>query len=261
MNRNKYNKKELDLFVKQYNIKLNYKYTSVTRDSIIEGHCITDECNNDFSKTFRRLKESQGYCEYCMNEFRRNSIQDTIHHKNYKRLLYACIKYQVKLIKSYKEHNIHATTRIEGKCQNEDCHYMFKKEYRSFIKKGGYCPICTIENTKQLVREHNIEIYGIPCHFQHDSIKQKIKQTCQEKYGVDCVFQLEETKEKSRRTCMKKYGSLHHYHDEDIRKKYQDTIFKRYGVDSILQVESFKEKRKQTILDKRNKHRQKRATI
>ena len=88
MNRNKYNKKELDLFVKQYNIKLNYKYTSVTRDSIIEGQCITDECNNDFSKTFRRLKESQGYCEYCMNEFRRNSIQDTIHHKNYKRLLY-----------------------------------------------------------------------------------------------------------------------------------------------------------------------------
>ena len=36
---------------------------------------------------------------------------------------------------------------------------------------------------------------------------------------------------------------------------------KRYGVDSILQVESFKEKRKQIILDKRNRNRQKRATI
>jgi len=259
--RNIYDRKELLLFCKQYQITLKTKDKKITRDSIIHGNCITPECTNEFSKSFRRLKESNGYCNECTNEFRRTGIQDTIHHKNYKRLLFCVIKYRVKLLESYKDKQIHATSYIQGKCQSEDCRHHFKKEFRSFVRWGGYCSICTIENTKRLVREHNLEMYGTPSHFQHESIKQKIKETCQNKYGVDSVFQLEETKEKSRRTCMKKYGSLHHYHDEDVRKKYYDTLKSRYGVDSILQVHEFKEKRKETFRQKRERQRQKRATI
>ena len=47
-------------YVKDITLTIEYKY-KINRDSIIEGNCKTEGCENTFSKNFRSLVEKGGY--------------------------------------------------------------------------------------------------------------------------------------------------------------------------------------------------------
>jgi len=46
-----------------------YKNDNMNRDTRICGKCITDNCLNEFDKSFRRLYKMNGYCRSCTNKF------------------------------------------------------------------------------------------------------------------------------------------------------------------------------------------------
>jgi len=65
----KFDKSFLDEFCKKNNITFEIKDDKITRKTKIKGKCITDECPNDFEKTFRMMVErSNGYCTKCTIE-------------------------------------------------------------------------------------------------------------------------------------------------------------------------------------------------
>ena len=57
----------LDYFCKNNNISLlkNYLNENITRETRIEGKCLTNNCLNHFNKSFRQLVKVNGYCESC----------------------------------------------------------------------------------------------------------------------------------------------------------------------------------------------------
>jgi hypothetical protein len=52
----------LELFTKEYGIKLIDSYNYVTRDTLVSGICKNNDCNNNFKKNFRTLiKNNSAY--------------------------------------------------------------------------------------------------------------------------------------------------------------------------------------------------------
>jgi hypothetical protein len=66
----KYNLQYLITFCDENNIILNENYTNkiINRDTLITGFCLTENCNNNFNKTFRELVKLNGYCFDCTKE-------------------------------------------------------------------------------------------------------------------------------------------------------------------------------------------------
>ena len=81
-----FNYKYLQKICKENGICLlkDYSQETINRDTEIEGQCKTDKCNETFSKTFRMLDNSNGYCETCTNNNRVKKLKETIqnNHRN-----------------------------------------------------------------------------------------------------------------------------------------------------------------------------------
>lgn len=65
--RDKYNFKNLHLFCEENNIILseNYENIKLGQKSRIIGVCLTENCNQQFDKSFSNLFIRKGYCEEC----------------------------------------------------------------------------------------------------------------------------------------------------------------------------------------------------
>ena len=63
-----FNLKLLTKFCNDNNITLlnDYSNEKITRETRIEGKCLTNECENNFDKTFRQLYNFGGYCKKCI---------------------------------------------------------------------------------------------------------------------------------------------------------------------------------------------------
>ena len=185
-----------------------------------------------------------------------------------------CNENNIELLNDYSIYaKINAFTVIEGKCINENCNDIFKKEFRSLVKTNGYCFECTKNNAKNKLKTTWLNKYGVEHISKLDHIKDKVKQTCIEKYGVECSLnnsevkakcektllekygvehasQLKETKEKAKQTNLNKYGEYSYTKTDEFKERYKNTCLEKYGVEHASQLEETKEKAKQTNLNK-----------
>ena len=72
----RYNYELLKNYCQENNIELlkDYSNDKINRDSIIEGKCIHIDCNETFSKNFKILLLSKGYCSFHTKQNRKETF-------------------------------------------------------------------------------------------------------------------------------------------------------------------------------------------
>jgi len=127
-----------------------YDDCKVTRDTIIEGKCINNDCDSDFNKVFRQLKKSGGYCKKCTNNNTKINIQNTC----------------------FKKYGVDHTLQVKD---------IREKGKNTIIQKYGVENISQNNNIKLQKKETCFKNHGVEISSQSDKIKEKIKQTNIEK--------------------------------------------------------------------------------
>jgi hypothetical protein len=254
-----YNYDILQSYINENKIILNkdYSQAKVTRDTFIEGKCITFNCENNFNKTFRQIKKTEGFCEACSKIKRYKKSKDT------------CLKkygveyvLQVKEIKDrcnktikekYDVENISQSNEIKIKkiktCQiNHGVNISFEsneiknKIKDSFIKKYGVDNPFKSEIVKEAIKNTNLIKYGHENPQQNKDVKQKTKNTCLQKYGYENILKLERVIEKRKQICFEKYGVEHPLQSEIGKNNFKQTCLEKYGVENPQQVPEIAEK-------------------
>ena len=221
MTKGTYSFEQLQNYCNENNIILIkcYNDCKVTRDTIIEGKCINNDCDSDFNKVFRQLKKSGGYCKKCTNNNTKINIQNTC----------------------FKKYGVDHTLQVKD---------IREKGKNTIIQKYGVENISQNNNIKLQKKETCFKNHGVEISSQSDKIKEKIKQTCLEKYGVENPFQNNEIKEKIKQTCLEKYGVENPQKNDKIKEKTVETNIQKYGVSCALNNEIIKNKSKISCLKK-----------
>jgi len=252
----------LDYFCKNNNISLlkNYSNENITRETRIEGKCLTNNCLNHFNKSFRQLVKVNSYCESCSKsnalQKRNENIDEIIKKRQETRknkdggkynkfLLNSLVnKYNIELLTDYSNIKLNCRSIIEGKCINfKECSNNFSKRFDAFELYNGYCNECSLKvgNLKK----------------NNEEINNKRKNTMLERYGSECIFTTEKFKENQKNnfdvrqekciaTSLEKYGKPHHLQNENVKLKMKNTIIEKYGVENYSQTKEFNEKYKET---------------
>jgi hypothetical protein len=203
------------------NIKLLgvYEGIKITRETKINGRCITDKCSNEFVKMFISLIKTGGYCKECIKNIIKDKVKIT------------CLKkYGVESAFQSKE------LKNKGKITN--------------LKKYGVEHSSQLKETQDKKKITNLKKYGVEHSTQTEEVKDKRKETCLKKYGVEHPFQSEEIKDKFKATCLEKYGFSNPFQSEEIKDKIKVTCLEKYGVEYSSQSEDVKDKLKATCLEK-----------
>lgn len=197
----KYDVNILHNFCNENNILLTDDYSNkfVNRDTIIQGVCKNDECEQIFTKPLRQLLKINGYCEICSKENGKSKIIKTN-------------------IQKFGVDNA-------MKCQN-----IKNKQKLTMINKYGVEHNSQLENIKQQKRDKSIEKYGTEYVLQSPEIRNQIKQTNLQKYGVENPQQNKEIKNKTCSTNMSKFGCKSPTGDQFVKMKVHKTNMERYGV-------------------------------
>jgi hypothetical protein len=193
-----YNFSVLQSYIYENKITLNKDYSEVkvTRDTLIEGKCITPNCENNFNKTFRQLKSSKGFCKICNKINRYEKSKDT------------CLKkYGVKYVLQVKE--------IKDKCD------------KTIKEKYGVDNISQLDKIKEKKYNTCQLNHGVNISFESDKIKSKIKNTFIQKYGVDNPFKSESIKETIKNNNLIKYGVENPQQIPEIAEKSHKNAYKR----------------------------------
>lgn len=196
-----YNYNILQSYINENKITLikDYSEAKVTRDSFIEGKCLTPNCENNFNKTFRQLKKSEAFCEVCSKVKRYKKSKDTCLKKyGFEYVL------QVKEIKDKCNKVIKEKYQVENISQSDE---IKAKKYKT----------CQIN-------------HGVNVSFESNEIKNKIKNEFIKKYGVDNPFKSEIIKETIKNTNLIKYGCENPQQNEDIKKKRKTRVCKNMGM-------------------------------
>ena len=242
-NRIRYNYVFLQEFCKGHNIILlkDYSNENINRDSIIEGKCKSDNCNEKCYKKLREFINTNSYCLNHTKENRKIKVNNT------------CLeRYGVdSVFKSKEVRNKSKTTileiyGVENISQNE----IIKKTKKDTIKKiygdEGLSNVI-IKNKK---KDSCLEKYGTEYSTQSQIVKNKVKETCLEKYGVEYASQSIIVKDKMKNTCLEKYGVEYACQSDIMKEKSKNTVVDKYGVENPFQNEYIKEKSKKTCLEK-----------
>jgi len=201
------------------NIKLFHDYScnSINIFSNIEGECLNEECNHHFSKSFRSLLKTNGYCLGCSKIFGKEKIKQT------------CLD-------KYGVDNPLKCQTVKDKMKNT-CMEKYGVEYSSQCKE-----------IQDKVKETNMSRYGVTCGLHSSEIIKKVKKTCMEKYGVEYPSQSHLIKEKKKISAIKKYGVEHISQAEEVKEKKKQTCFMNHGVEHPMQSETIREKGKETCM-------------
>jgi hypothetical protein len=197
----KYNLDYLITFCNENNITLNEDYTNkfINRDTIIEGICITTDCNAQFSRTFRELIKLNGYCASCCKE-----------------------RGKIKIIKTnLKKYG------VEYSLQSQ---IVRNKGIETTILKYGVDHISKLNSIKEQKKEKSIDKYGVEYPLQSQIVRNKSIETNKIKYGCENPQQNTEIKNKTLETNLKKYGHKHLLNNPEIKEKIIKTNMERYGV-------------------------------
>lgn len=176
----KYNLENLIKYSQEKNFRLlkEYNESNINSDTIINGTCATEGCDNYFSKNYKRLITISGpYCKFCQIGrvvFDNNSLESYVKKNN------------IILLKDYTNIKICRDTKIEGKCLIDNCVNTFNKNYRYLVEEGGgYCDDCVQINKVTKFEETNIKKIGVKYPIQNKEIFNKLKKTNLSRYGVE----------------------------------------------------------------------------
>jgi len=75
----KYDYQTLTEFCEEHNVVLceDYSLVHLTRETMINGICKTENCNNSFTKGFRALLNYNGYCKDCVTKIGKEKAKQT----------------------------------------------------------------------------------------------------------------------------------------------------------------------------------------
>lgn len=104
------------------------------------------------------------------------------------------------------------------KCLNNDPETKEKIKQTNLEKFGCINPLSN-KDIKDKIKKTNLKKYGSENVFGNKEIQEKLKQTIQDKYGVNNVSQSEEIKTKKIETTFQNYGVTHHMFDETVKNK------------------------------------------
>lgn len=197
----KYDINMLIEFCDKNNILLLHDYLGkfINRDSVIEGICKNDCCENAFKKPFRELLKINGYCQNCSKENGKLKIIETN-------------------LKKYG---------VDNPMKNEE----FKEKLKqSIIKKYGVDHNSQSEIIKNKKRNTCINKFGIENNFKLKETREQIKQTNLIKYGVENPQQNKEIKAKTMNTNLELYGCKSPTGNIIVKNKTIQTNLERYGV-------------------------------
>ena len=260
----KFDIKSLNNFATENNFELIGQYEKVNRESIIKGKCKTEDCCNEFKKSFRNMiLYNSFFCDICLNKIVNNNKINTClekygceHQTKNKNVIdkmkktnfekYGCeYPLQNKEIKEKVKKTNLTRYGYEFHLHNEDIKDKRNKTYfekfgghpsknddvKNKIKKTnlqncGFTSNLSSQETKEKIKQTNLDKYGVENIFQSQEFQEKIKQTNLLKYDVEYPMQSQETKEKSRQTCLKKYGVEHHSQSEEIMNNISNKAYK-----------------------------------
>lgn len=196
----KYGKNELIEFCNTNKININMIDPNqfINRDAIINGKCLTNECVNSFSKTFRELLKHHGYCSECCKENGKIKIINT----NLEKYGVECCLLSEEIKAKGKSTTIQRYG-VEFASQGE----VFKQKMKNNnIKKYGVEHVLQLPELRKKIIKTNLERYGAENPQQNKEILEKTKQTNLERYGVENPQQNKIIKEKTKITNLQKYG-------------------------------------------------------
>lgn len=127
---------------------------------------------------------------------------------------------------------LHTRNKAKQTCLERygDEHYNNRsKSIRTSLERYGVDSWNRVPEKIQKTKNTCIKRYGVPCSFQHKSVKEKFKQTCLERYGVEWYTESPDMIKKSRQTCLKKYGVKSAMQLDEIKNKCRNTCRARYN--------------------------------
>jgi hypothetical protein len=243
----------------------DYSGEKVNRETRIEGKCLTQNCENNFDKTFIQLYKINGYCKKCTANIRNKKYKATCLEKygvdnpfqsqefkdKYKA---TCLKkfgvdnpfqsqefkdkYKATCLKNFGVENAMQSQEVREKCK------------ATCLKKFGVEYALQSNAIKQQKIATCLKNFGVENPFQSQEIKEKSKTICLEKYSVEYPSQSQEVKDIMKATCLKNYGVEYASQSNAIKQQKIATCLKNVGVEYPLQSQEVKEKIKATYLEK-----------
>jgi len=240
----KYDYERLFDFCEEQGIVLCDDYSSqkLTAISIITGKCKTKECDCIFTKEFRNLIKSYGYCIDCTKTNAKNKLKSTWLEK------YG-VEHISKLDEMKEKVKKTSLEKYGSECSLQNASVK-EKVKKTCLEKYGVEHIGQSKQHKEKSKKTSLEKYGVEHYSQTLEFKDKYKNTCLEKYGVEHTSQLDETKEKTKQTNLEKYGVEYYQKTPEFKEQFKETFLSKYGVDSPFKIEEIIEKGKQTCLEK-----------
>ena len=216
----KYNIEYLQQFCKENNIILckDYSKENITRNTIINGKCIYNNCKDDFAKKITSLEQDKNFgCKSCSVQIKIERSENT------------CIKKFGETNAMYS-HNIkdkHNNSMIELYNGNPMFLEEIKlKQQETVYKKYGVKNVSQNEKIKQKKIETCLINNGTEYPGQSQIVKEKIKVTNTILYGFPCVLQNEDVKEKIKNTNLVKYGVEYPAQNAEISDKMSKNAYK-----------------------------------
>ena len=249
-----YNKDFLDSYCRVKEVVLIGDYDKVTRDSRIKGKCTYMSCREEFSKTFRQLIKTGGYCDKCTLSKASKKIRDKLQTQerysfvyNEKTLKEYCEKQEIRGISIPKE--VKRETKIKGSCKRSNCTEFFEKTFRQLVEVSGpYCDTHTMESKVNKATDTYIEKTGYSNPSQNPLVKIQKEKTCIINRGTKYPMQNEEHKQKVANTNIEKYGTVCPLQNPLIEQQIRESFKIKYGCDYPMQCEEIKLKSQETCM-------------
>lgn len=196
----KYNLQYLTTFCNQNNIILIDEYSkTINRDTIINGKCISQECENNFNKSFRELIKLNGYCANCSKNIGKLKIIETN-------------------LQKYG---------VDNPMKTNECKEKIKQ---TMIDTYGVEHNSQLNYIKEQKKEKSLKKYGTEYPLQSEIVKNKSIESNMIKYGVENPQKNQDIRNKNYETNLKKYGVKHFLQTEEFKNKVIKTNLERYGV-------------------------------
>jgi hypothetical protein len=199
----KYCNESLKQFCLENGVELCRDYSNelVRRETIIEGKCTAEECDNIFNKSFREIVTHNNiYCKKCL-------------------IIKTVIKRQETCL---EKHGVKSAMQSE---------YFKEQIKQTNLEKYGVKWSFQGKTVKEKIKKTNIQRYGVENPNQNLEIREKVKQTNLEKYGVEYVMQSDIFKEKIKNTMIERHGVENASQNETVKDKKKKTCLKNYGVE------------------------------
>ena len=163
-----------------------------------------------------------------------------------------CKEYNINLLEKCDD-NVNCNTKLTAKCLNETCNFNFNKKFHVLFKSKIFtCKKCTINESKQKIKNTILSKYGVEFINQSLEIKEKKKETYLKKYGVDNVLKNVEIINKIKETNNLKYFNKYNKNAPSLLStdEKNQTIFNKYGTLNFRSSDYIKDKIKQTVMNK-----------